>query len=599
MRVKNNIFIIFIFTFTCVIIFRIWLISGIPKWITYSPHDGLYYARLANYIIHGQWFGPYSKMTLIKAPFYSFFMIFSFLTGLPLLLNETLLYLGSCFVLYVSLSPLIKNKWWRLILFIVMLYCPATLANGRTLAVYREFVYFSLTLYLVAFAIGMFLRLDKKISSSIIWGAGLGLSIGFFLITREEGVWIYPALFFYFLVVVINIIVKGNLKFKKNRILIVLMVILIAYTPTGLISLANYHYYGFFGISENLDTDFNRVINTLGSIKTDKWYPYSPVTKESLTIAYSSSPLFRELKPSIEKYNDAWLVLSINNVKSKPDWYQEKYLKGYETYEIGSLFVWSLRDVLSDQGYYSNGKFPRDFLQELADQLEDACNNNIVCLSKTTNLPRLSYIRKEHLPIILDFFIDDFINLINYDKAFTKIASLDVKNRNPQTYKPEFRYFKQFIYNPIDYYTGDNLHTDYEQNFIINGKTDIRLVILRYKESIMKSIYSLYKYFTIPMMILFVFLWLLSLIVNIFKKSLKSHKYNIQAIFIFLFTMSLLLTRMVTLSIAEGTSSLPANYAASNYIFFYIVLFIMGYYLRIVIIDNINTFKNKISNLYN
>src|SRR6266545_2251709 len=79
---------IFISVFSILVVFRTWLIMGVPKMYLYAPHDDLYFAKMAHYIIHGQWMGPYDQMTLIKGPFYAFFMVVSFLTGLPLMLNE-------------------------------------------------------------------------------------------------------------------------------------------------------------------------------------------------------------------------------------------------------------------------------------------------------------------------------------------------------------------------------------------------------------------------------------------------------------------------------------------------------------------------------
>jgi len=95
----------FLFLFL-VIGFRLWLIAGIPKMILYTPHDDLYFAKAADSIIHGEWLGTtYTQMTLIKGPFYAFFLIGSFLTGLPLFFNETVFYVIGCFSLFIANKP--------------------------------------------------------------------------------------------------------------------------------------------------------------------------------------------------------------------------------------------------------------------------------------------------------------------------------------------------------------------------------------------------------------------------------------------------------------------------------------------------------------
>src|SRR4030042_6665902 len=73
---------------------RLLLILGVPKMYQWAPYDDLYFAHLAHYLIHGQWLGPYDQFTLIKAPFYGFFLAASPMSGLPPLLNAPLFYLG-------------------------------------------------------------------------------------------------------------------------------------------------------------------------------------------------------------------------------------------------------------------------------------------------------------------------------------------------------------------------------------------------------------------------------------------------------------------------------------------------------------------------
>lgn len=334
---------LFIGVFIILVVFRLWLITGIPKLLVYGSHDDLYFAKMAHYLIHGQWMGPYSQMTLIKGPFYAFFLISSFLTGLPLLFNETVFYIAACLVLFFAFSPMIKNRWWRLLLFTTLLFCPASLATGWTLRVYREFVYFSLTLYVVAFSIGLFLRLDQKITSLLFWSIGLGVSMGAFMITREEGVWVYPILFL-LLITCIVFILKKKLDYKVWRSLLILFPILLWYVPSIIITSLNYSSYGFWGTTEQLEPEFNRVLNTLGRIKSSTWYPFIQITKEARMKAYNASPLFNELKDSIETAVVNWQSADDISTNMKPEWYISQYGNGGS--EIGAHFLWLFRDVV-------------------------------------------------------------------------------------------------------------------------------------------------------------------------------------------------------------------------------------------------------------
>jgi hypothetical protein len=552
--------------FIMLVFIRIWLITGIPKIFLAAPHDDLFFAKAAHYIIHRQWMGPYSQMTLVKAPFYAFFMIFSFFTGLPLLVNETVFYIIACTVLFLALAPLIKSYWWRLLLFILLLFCPASLVTPWTLRVYRQFVYFSLTLFIIAFSIGLFLRIDRKISSVIFWATGLGISTGAFMLCREEGVWIYPILLLLLAGGVVKVWIR-NMRDKWFRSMTILSPIIIWYIPIFVVSYLNYSYYGFWGVSEQLDKNFNRVINTLGRIKTSVWYPYSPVTREGLAKAYEVSPLLAELKPSMEAQWDIWQFWSDATMESKTSWYREKYyVKGAE---LGAHFPFLFRDALASNGYYSSGRYPQEQLDKMANQLEAACNDGRLECYPNTNIPFVISIRAEHIPLIFHYFLEDIYRQLLLDVNPNETTLLEFKNW--PAYQEEFNYFDEFAYNQIHPQRLGGM-----QEFV-GGKTDIRLKILQYKEKIMIGIQSAYKALTMPSFIALCFGWLALLIIDLVR---RQRNYSFQAFHVFLFLLGLLISREMTLAIISATTTTSmVGYGESNYLFIYIALFITTFYL--------------------
>jgi len=562
----------FIGLFTLLVVFRLWLITGVPKMLIYGPHDDLYFAKAAHYILHGQWMGPYTQMTLIKGPFYSFFLIFSSLTGLPLFFNETVFYVGACIILYFAFKPLIKNHWWRLLLFTLLLFCPASLATNWTLRVYREFVYFSLTLYVLAFFVGLFLRLDRKISTILFWSIGSGLSMGAFLITREEGVWIYPILFL-LLIVCVVFIWKKRLDHKAWRSFLVLLTVFLWYIPTIFVSSLNYSYYGFWGTSEQLETDFNRVLNALGRIKTSTWHPAIQITKEARMKTYDVSPLLYEMKDEIENAVIGWNYSDDLAMEAKPSWYLSQYTNGGS--EIGNgHFLWVFRDAVYQKGYYAEGKYPHEFYMELADQLESACNDGRLDCSARGKIPFVGSIDPRQYPIILRMFIENSFHLLNLDSI--GIASLDIKtwpawpeNNN------DYRYFEEFVYDSLD---GRGIPSGRDAQYsLINGKTDLRLKILPFKEKIMGKISYIYNVFTLPVFVVGFLGWILLLVLSISRRQKDTHNlYLIISIFI----LGLLFSRLMTLTIMDATTSVPGfAYSASNYIFIYIFSFLTLYWL--------------------
>jgi hypothetical protein len=586
-NLKKKDALIFVGIFIILVFFRVWLIAGIPKHLTYGPHDELFFVKAAHYIIHGQWMGPYTQMTLIKVPFYSFFLIYSFLTGLPLFLNETILYVVACIVTFYAFSPLIKNRWFRLLLFITILFAPASLATSVNVEVYREFVYFSLTLYIVAFSIGLFLRLDKSIPTLLLWSVGLGLSMGAFMITREEGVWIYPILFL-LLVVCIVFIWRKKLDHKAWRSFLILLPILLWYIPIFIVSSLNYSYYGFWGTSEQLDPDFNRVLNTLGRIKSSTWNPEIQITKEARLKAYEVSPILNDLKDSIEAAVISWQPWDDQSSSMKPEWYLQKYSNGGS--EIGSHFIWLLRDVVYNAGYYATGKYPQEFYKQLANQLEAACNDGRLDCSPPKNIPLVGSIDPRQYPIIARMFSDDIFHLLNQD--YIGIVPLDLNTYSgwPENYD-DYKYFEEFVYNSMD---GSG-NPDHAAQSLVNGKTDLRLKMLLYKDKIMIFIYNTYKGITLPVFITCFIIWIL-LIVPIISK--KRREYQEPYVLISIFLIGLLFSRLMTLAIVDATTSIPSMiYGASNYLFLYVFSFFTLYWMFERYVFKINLHedgKNKV-----
>jgi hypothetical protein len=549
--------------FVLVIGFRVWLILGIPKQNIAAPADDLYYAKTAHYLIHGDWLGPYGIYTIVKAPFYTFFIMGSFLLSMPLLVSETFFYLLSCLVLMISLKPLIHNRWWGLMLFTVMLYLPMSLATPWTVRVYREFVYFSLSLFVLAFTAGLFLRIAEKPSSLLGWATGLGGSMGAFMLCREEGVWIYPVLLL-LLGICIWYIWKRRLSHKKLRTCIVLLPILLWYMPILIVSNINYSHYGFWGISEQLDRDFNRILNTLYRIKTDNWKPFNPVSRETLDKAYSVSPHLAELSPAIDRYYPIVLSHSDEMMQIKPDWYTRNHFEtGNEM--SGIYFFWLFRTALNSEGLFSSGHFPREHMQKIAEQLEAGCNNEGLDCEKGTGIPLLGSIKKEQVLLSIRFLGDYFYRTFAFDMIGAKISPLNISKW--ESYREEHQYFDELVYNPV----GSGLFgpsADHAKR--VGKKIDLRIKMMNVKQSLMVGIRTAYLALTLP--------WAILILIGWAHWGLCRHKHQrgrflIQETIMVLFVFGLWVTRLSAMALVDATSGVPAeNYLTSSYIYLFVLL---------------------------
>ena len=571
-KLKGKENLLFTTVFIVMVMFRIWLIAGIPNFLVYGPHDDLYFAKAAHYIIHGQWMGPYSQMTLIKTPFYAFFIIASFLAGFPLFLTETIFFLVACVVLFYAVAPLIENRWWRLLLFVIILYIPVSLTTHMNIRVYREFVYLALTLYVISFSIGLLLRLKKGISALLSWSLGLGVSMGAFMLTREEGVWIYPILFL-LLSSCLVISWLGKIDQKIIRSALILLPIIIWYLPTLAISSLNDSYYGFRGTTEQLDPDFNRVLSTLDRIKTGGvWHPAVQIPKEARMKAYEVSPMFSLLKEPIENSVPAWNYWEDQALSLKPDWYIAQYPGDGGEISNGH-FTWLLRDAVQTQGYYASGKYPYKLYKQIADELEAACDNGKLDCSPPKKIPFVGSIDQRHYPIIMRMFYENISHLLKQD--YVGSVSLDINTWTPWLENnDDYKYFEEFIYNPVDV---PGIHSGQEAQSTVDGKIDVSIRVLIYKEKIMASIFKAYKNFNLSIFTTSSAGWIFSVLMLISKK--RRDEFQTTYLIATLFLAGLFFSRLMTLTIVDATTSAAGIfYSASTYLFIYIFSFLALYW---------------------
>ena len=154
--------------------------------------DDRLFLDLARHLLAGEWLGPYDQFTLIKGAFYSLWVAAVHLTGIPLLLAQQLLYVAACALLVVALRPLVAARWLRGLIFVVLLWNPMTFTNVQAMRVVREGIYPALGVLVTACAVALLGRAERPLAEIAGWAAGLGLALGAFWLTREEGLWILP-----------------------------------------------------------------------------------------------------------------------------------------------------------------------------------------------------------------------------------------------------------------------------------------------------------------------------------------------------------------------------------------------------------------------
>jgi len=479
------------------------------------------------------------------------------------------------------IKPLIPNRWWRLLLFSFLVYCPASLPSIMVLRVYREYVYLSLLVFIVAFSIGLFLRIQEKLLTVFLWALGLGLSMGAFLIAREEGIWIYPALLILFSICIF-LVWKKKLNRKWLRSCLILLPILLWYIPTIIVSATNYQNYDFWGTSEQLDPDFNRVLNTLARIKTSTWSPHVHIPQEAFQKAYQVSPTLKILQKYIDNLTPGWLMISNDAYGLEPDWYKQQYPG--ETSEIGSGHsLWLLRDAVFNAGYYSSGKFPHALYKQIADELESACIEGRLDCNASISLPFIGNFDQRELPLFFRYFADDGLSYLKLDPIAP--INLDVRSWS-HFLNDDYKYFSQLtndsLQGVVNYFDSN------EDYFVVGNSLDIRLKMILYKEIINQFIVQIYRWVTLPLFIISIITWIFSIFWAIKSKSLSDHS---EFLIISTFIFGTFFSRFVTLVIVDATTATRGYvYLQSSYALLYAFVFlaIFTYYTNYA-----KSWKNK------
>jgi len=353
-----------------------------PRFCYISPNDDQYILGLADSLLDLKWLGKYNSITLTKGIFSPLFIIFSNFLGIQFLTAEYLFYVGACILfVYVIRKNVIKNDWVNFILFAVILFNPV-LYYTELLKVYRDHIYSSLLIYLIACAFGIFFNYREKPKKIIGYMFGFGFSLTAMAICREESIWIAPFVLGSSIITILFIIFDKQVsdKFKKISLYIIPIVI---YTATiVVICFINYKYYGKFMKNEFSSSTWKNFLKAVSSVDVEKTYLTVPLTKEARQKIYEVSPSFKELEPYFEgDAGDGWALNGAIPGELEAGWFQ-----------------WAMVDITERAGYYTNAKTSNDFFKKITDEVNAAYKDGR--LKKEDN-PE-SILDKEHFEEFLD-----------------------------------------------------------------------------------------------------------------------------------------------------------------------------------------------------
>lgn len=322
-------------------------------------HDDTLFLSQAFHILAGDWLGPYNQLTLLRGPFYPLWISFVYTLGMPLIHANDLLYLGACLLTMRALRPLISSRLLLFVLFILLYFAPHSYDYATISHAFRMQIYSSLVLLLFSAALGLGVRLVYRSGAPFTWALMVGLFFSFFWYTREEGVWVLPAL-------VLLVLFIGAALVRRHSWSIVVYTAIQCLVIPGLVFLLctsglmfmNQQFYGAAVVRDVKAKEFKHAYDGLLRIKPDDYRPRVPVTRKTLQKLYKLSPKMQELKPYLENTADKL---------------------GFAGEFPSALFIFSFRDATAAAGYYRQGAdVTLAFFDGLGDELEALCREGQV-----------------------------------------------------------------------------------------------------------------------------------------------------------------------------------------------------------------------------
>lgn len=353
-----------------------------------SPIDDQMMYDAAVSITEGNWLGTYAYNTIGKHMFFSVWLAFVHWLGAPYLAANAALALVGAWVMASALAPVLKKRYWVLLVFAVLAYCPAGF-DQYNYRIYRDSITVALLLLAFGGIIGCVLRAfpyEKETTSgknrrnTAFWGYVVvgGLGLGASWLNREDGIWLLPFTICFLLLGAIALIKTQGFRRSVGKLagfclpFVLLAGCLAAYAGMNL------KYYDRFIISDLTSKDFTTAYGLLTGIEDEGTGRYRPTTYKTRKLLYENSAFFARL----EQY-----------------WDSPNTLNGYgnvKTHEFGGSFYYALRLAGSFAGQYKDPLETKQYYEDITAELLQLEREGIISIPHKSN-STVPYWRWEYL----------------------------------------------------------------------------------------------------------------------------------------------------------------------------------------------------------
>jgi hypothetical protein len=331
-------------------LFKLWVVHTEEIYGSSTEYDALWYVGSAK---HWYWGATYSWTAFVRPCAYPLFIAVVHFLGIPLRIAIELAQMAGYGALIAALRKAAVPRWLCLVLFALMILHPASfLYNNHSMS--DSFYTAILPLALGGSLLTLF---TKKFLHAVWTGAAYAVLWN----TREES-FLIPVIVAVFFVLALwqrhdGTTRKVHLVFWLKRAGALAGALFALVTA---IYSANYATFHSFAKSDLSSPSFEKAFKALLRIKPSYSLRYIAVNVEALRLAYQVSPTFAQLKPQFE------MVAGRN--------WTNPVFDTLGVREYGPWFMWALRNMTANAGYYKDPVSTNAFYRKAAREINRACD---------------------------------------------------------------------------------------------------------------------------------------------------------------------------------------------------------------------------------
>lgn len=350
----------------------VWMVCQLPITVlSNAVHDDLLFVRLGSYFAGLNWLGPYDNLTLIKGPIFPIWLGLSNILGLPFRFSEALLLVAAAAMLALSARHLIGGRWPALLLFIALLLNPVVF-SGSEHRILRDVIYLPFMALILAGCLYWIKYEAASAGRRLLIAAALGFVLFCFWCTREEGIWVVPALTVGYLFFLLRQMLLGRSwrRLLRAEAPAMAMLLLVFFGGINLISYINYRAYGVYAVVEFKHPAFLSAYGALYRVEHDSNIDRIAVPKSTWQEIFDASPAAREIEPHVKgDVFKMWSGLACDAIISQ---HPNDGLVCTGEMLVGYL-MFALRDAVTAAGY-KTAPTVAEYYTRLGREIDAACD---------------------------------------------------------------------------------------------------------------------------------------------------------------------------------------------------------------------------------